>query len=127
EKAKLKAYVTGGGTILGQACCSKAAFERSFRELVEELFGAKLETVPAEHPVYTRMKTRGLAPRPKVEVIALADQGGRPGVIYLDRDHCCRWHVGVSQEAFAVGTGIYLYVTTDARKMFERSRDAAAK
>ena len=42
EKQKLKAYVDQGGTILGQACCSRKPFDTSFREFVKEVFGGEL-------------------------------------------------------------------------------------
>jgi hypothetical protein len=123
EKAKLKEYVMKGGTILGEACCGRKEFDKSFRELVQELFGGELRPIPKTHRIYERMKGRGKAPKPKVEIFAFENQQGRPGVIYLPEDLSCRWHVGGSgaDDAFAAGAGIYFYVTVEARKMYERS------
>ena len=120
-------YVAGGGTIFGQACCGKKAFDQSFRELVKELFGGELREIPKTHRIYERMKVRDLAPKPRVEILALDREQGRPGVIYLPHDHCCRWHTGGegAREAFAVGTGVYFYVTIEGRKMYLRSHPEA--
>jgi hypothetical protein len=128
EKAKLRAYVEHGGTILGQACCGKKAFDDSFREFVKELFGGDLQPLPEGHRVFERMKFRGAQPKPKVEYLALDNQQGRPAVIYLPHDQCCRWHMGGAgaRESYAVGTGLYFYVTVEGRKMFLRSHPEAA-
>jgi hypothetical protein len=121
EKEKLKAYVAGGGTIIGQACCAKKEFDTSFRELVKELFGTELRPVGATHRLYARMRVQGLAPHPAVEVAALEEGQGRPVVIYLPHDQCCLWQVGGTEarSAFAVGSGIYFYVTMEVKKMYE--------
>ncbi|HUW57445.1 MAG TPA: DUF4159 domain-containing protein [Planctomycetota bacterium] len=123
EKTKLKAYVAGGGTIVGQACCGKLELDTSFRELTKELFGGELREIPQTHRIYERMRVRGMAPKPKVEILALDKEQGRPAVIYLPHDHCCRWHMGGdrARSAFAVGTGIHFYVTIECRKMYERA------
>ena len=125
ERKKLKAYVDGGGTILGQACCSSKTFDKSFRQVMTEIFGGELRPVPKTHPIYERMKTHGASPT--VEMLALDHEQGRPAVIYLPNDQCCRWQVGGAgaRESFAVGTGIYFYVTIEGRKMFENARLAA--
>ena len=127
ERKKLKAYVDGGGTILGQGCCAKREFDESFRQVMKEVFGGELRPVPKTHTIYQRMKVRGASPSPTVEVLALDKEQGRPAVIYLPHDHCCRWHTGGTgaYEAYAVGTGIYFYVTIEAKKMYERAHPGA--
>lgn len=129
EKAKLRAYVDGGGAILGQACCAKEEFDKSFRALVKELFGGELRPVVAGHRIYEWMKVKGMAPKPVVEVLTFDAEQGRPAVIYLPHDHCCRWHAGGERaaEAFAVGTGIYFYITIEAKKMYERAHPEAVR
>lgn len=123
EKKKLKAYVDEGGTILAQACCSRKPFDKSFREFVKEVFGGELSPIPKTHRIYERMRVRNMAPKPKIEIFAFDNQQGRPGVIYLPHGHCRRWHLGGvgSRKALAVGTGIYFYVTTECKKMYERA------
>ncbi len=124
EKEKLKAYVANGGTIIGQACCGKKPFHRSFHKLVDELFGSKLTTLPHTHDIYQRMRTRGLAPKPVIKIATLQNGQGPPAVIYLPHDHSCRWHTGGkrAREAFAVGTGIYCYVTLQGKNMIRASQ-----
>ena len=119
EKAKLRAYVEGGGTIVGEACCGKTPFADSFRALVKEIFGDGLKPLSARHPLFELMKVKPSQPKPAVECLTLNEQG-RPGVLFLPTDWSCRWTVGgaKAREAFEVGAGIYLYVTTDCRKMF---------
>jgi hypothetical protein len=128
EKKKLKDYVLGGGTIFGQACCGKVEFDKSFRELVKELFNGELRPIPKTHRIYERMKIRELAPKPEVQAFLFDKEQGRPGVIYLPYDHCCRWHAGGTEarESYAVGTGIYFYVTIEGRKMFQHSHPGTA-
>jgi hypothetical protein len=123
EKKKLKAYVDGGGTIFAQACCSRKDFADSFRALVKELFTGDLQPLPEAHRIFERMKTKGAAPRPDVEYLALDKEQGRPAVLFLPHDSCCRWHQGGSDSraSYAIGTGIYFYVTIEGRKMFQRT------
>jgi len=125
EKQKLKDYVAGGGTIIGQACCGKKAFDKSFRELIKELFETDLAPVPNTHPIYRRMKSHGRIPKPRVEMAHLEQGQGRPFVIYLPQDHSCRWHTGgpKARDAYAVGKGIYFYVTIEVRKMIQAAED----
>ena len=138
EKAKLKAYVRGGGTILAQACCSRKAFDASFRALVSELFGSPLAPISTgghrydmfgrvidtetRHRIYERLKDkRGDWSRWKIEALALDDQGGRAGVIYLPNGIARKWHLGGSdaQDEFTLGMTIYFYITLDGRRMRE--------
>ncbi len=91
EKTKLKEYVQRGGTIFAMACCGKKAFDKSFRELIAELWPeGKLEPVPKDHDIYTN--PRPLASRPKLLGMALPDQGGRLAVVHSAYDLCCGWH-----------------------------------
>ena len=127
EKKKLKAYVDGGGTILAQACCSMKPFASSFRKLIEEVFGGPLKALPKKHRIYERMRMRGYSPKPLIEVFSYADQGNRPGVIFIPYGICRNWHLGGSRakQSFVVGTGIYLYVTIEGRKMYLNARGKA--
>jgi hypothetical protein len=112
EKAKLKAYVDGGGTIFGMACCGKKPFDSSFRALVRELWPEKeLTPLPRTHAIYVH--PRPLAERPSLLGMSMgADKGlGRLGVIYSPNDLCCRWHTQERAKAvFDVGANITFYV-----------------
>jgi hypothetical protein len=127
EKAKLKAYVEGGGTILAQACCSRKPFDESFRALVKEVFGGELQTIPKTHPIYERMALKDETLKPKIEVMRLDSQRGRPAIIYLPNGIARQWHRGGerARDFLAVGAAIYLYVTIECRKMFEQKQEEA--
>ncbi len=123
EKAKLKAYVAGGGTILAQTCCGKKEFDASVRALARELFAADLAAFPAKHRIFERMTSGGVAPKAEVQYAALESEQGRPAIIYLPKDFCCRWSAGGpgAREALTVGAGIYLYITNECRQMYLRT------
>ena len=51
--AKLRQFCADGGTILGDACCGSADFDKSFRAMAAELFPKRpLEPIPMDHPLY---------------------------------------------------------------------------
>jgi len=119
EKAKLKEYVERGGTILGEACCSKKAFDESFRSLLAELWpDAILAELPESHPIYqTPRPLRDF--KPKVLGLAIQSNQGRLGVIYLPNGISCQWERGGSTAApaFDVGTNISFYVDKISSRM----------
>ena len=111
EKARLKEYVDRGGTIFAMACCGKAAFDKSFRDLCAELWpDLKLLEVAKNHPLFEYPK-RSPAP-PVILGMALAAGQGRLGVIYSPYDFCCRWHMGgkKAEPAYAFGVNLIYYV-----------------
>ena len=116
EKQKLKQYVDRGGTIFGMACCSRKAFDESFRALVKELWPeGELAKLPKAHSIYTN--PRPLVSKPKL--LGLADARGRLGVIYAPNDMCCRWTKGGprAKNVFDVGANIYFYVAKEGVKI----------
>jgi hypothetical protein len=118
EKQKLKQYVEGGGTILAEACCSKRAFDVSFRELMKELWPeSDLINLPKSHPIYTNF--RKLRHRPALMALPLEGGQGREGVIYIPHGISCKWEVGGSgaQPWLDVGACIYLYVDKLQKRM----------
>ncbi len=111
QKEKLKQYVERGGTILGEACCSKKAFDQSFRELVKELWPDNdLNPLPNRHAIFEDF--RKLESRPTLLGMALDKGQGRLGVIYIPNGISCRWEVGGTgaRQPLDVGACIYLYV-----------------
>lgn len=118
EKAKLKEYVQRGGTIFGMACCGKPAFDKSFRELVAELWPEeKLDLLTKTHAIYSN--PRPLRTQPKLLGLALPDHGGRLGVIYSPYDLCCKWQKGGSRAKphFDLGTNLFFYVDKIGSKL----------
>jgi hypothetical protein len=119
EKKKLKEYVERGGTILGEACCSKKEFDESFRALVAELWPqSQLTDLPATHPIFH-------TPRPlkdfrtKVQGCAIASNQGRLGVLYIPNGISCQWERGNASAvpAMDIGANIFFYVDKVASKM----------
>jgi hypothetical protein len=53
DKASLKEYLDRGGFLWGEACCGRAAFDKSFRDLMMELYpDAPLAELPPDHALY---------------------------------------------------------------------------
>ncbi len=112
EKEKLKQYVERGGTILAEACCSKASFDSSFRALLAELWpDSKLQPIPATHPIY-EMPRPLKSFRPQILGLAIQANQGRLGVLYLPNGISCQWERGGTRAApsFDVATNIHFYV-----------------
>jgi hypothetical protein len=53
QQAKLKAFVEGGGLILGHADCASKPFADSFKKLGSKLFPYEFKELPESHPIYT--------------------------------------------------------------------------
>jgi hypothetical protein len=53
DAGALKKYLEAGGLLLADACCGRISFDAAFRrEIAKVLPGAKLEKLPAGHPLY---------------------------------------------------------------------------
>jgi len=53
ERTALAAHLRRGGFLFAEACCGRAAFDRSFRAMVREAFpDHELEPLPPEHPIF---------------------------------------------------------------------------
>ena len=53
EASLLGRYLQAGGMLLADACCGRLAFDAALRrELARALPDAKLEPIPADHPIY---------------------------------------------------------------------------
>ena len=54
DAATLGAYLRKGGFLLAESCCGNAAFDRSFRDFMRDVFPeSKLSRLPLEHRVFT--------------------------------------------------------------------------
>ncbi|MEQ8788497.1 MAG: DUF4159 domain-containing protein [Pirellulaceae bacterium] len=95
EKRKLRQYVDMGGFIFAEAChgngCNGEAFDRSFRELMAELFPeSPLRVLPLDHPVWFAEK--------KVDPDYLPDLYGvdsccRTSIVYCPENLSCLWEL----------------------------------
>ncbi len=131
EATRLRKYLTAGGMLIADACCGRLAFDRAFRrELAKALPSSRLESLPADHPVYhlhfdkTRAeyttRTRqdfGDISAPTLEGISL---DGRLAVVYSRFDLGNGWEqfphpysYGYSDEdALELGTNLLVYAVT---------------
>jgi hypothetical protein len=54
EQEQLREYVNRGGVLFADACCGAPQFDRSFRDLMEQMFPSqKLQRIPANHEMFT--------------------------------------------------------------------------
>jgi hypothetical protein len=111
-KDKLRAYVEGGGLVLGHADCAGRAFAASFRKLGAELFPRyEFRELPADHVIYN-----GVFPREKWKnkpsVLGLSN-GVRELMLLLPQSDPGRaWQskmVGGREEHWQLGADIFFY------------------
>ena len=105
EKAALKAYVEGGGTVIIDAAGGSRAFADSAKAVVEEVFGADaLRQLPAFSPVYQaagmkiesvryRRGGRDLSDKKPPPRLMAVEVNGRPAV-FLSREDLTAGMVG---------------------------------
>lgn len=54
ERERLREYLQRGGLLFADSCCGTPQFDKSFRELVAQLFPEhKLERIPADHEMFS--------------------------------------------------------------------------
>jgi hypothetical protein len=104
ELAALRQYVKRGGVIVADACCGRAAFDKSFREFVRDVCpDDALKELAPDHAIYAGMtgvplgelryrkilaeelKARGAA-TPPLEAVTIQ---GRTAVLYSKYDFSC--------------------------------------
>ncbi len=108
QRMKFRRYIELGGTILAEACCGRAEFQRGFEDFAAATFPeVPLHELGAEHAVYRvlhAVKPYGLKG---------IDLGCRTSVIFSPRDLSCLWeqaHVPeLSDAAFQLGANIAAY------------------
>ena len=52
EQTSLKTYLENGGFLFADACCGAEQFDSSFRKIVEQMFGRKLERIPPDDEIF---------------------------------------------------------------------------
>lgn len=95
QRDQLKRYVTQGGFLFVEACqgygCDGAAFDRSFRQLLEELFPeSKLRLLPPDHPVWfaeERVDPAHLRPLYGLDTCC------RTSIVYCPETLSCGWEL----------------------------------
>lgn len=54
ERERLKDYLSRGRLLMADACCGAKAFDRSFRDFMQDLYpGQRLERIPVDHELFT--------------------------------------------------------------------------
>jgi hypothetical protein len=133
EKAALRAYLERGGVLWAEACCGRAAFDRSLRTLVAEILpGSPLEELPPDHGLYSgkvgskiervAYSDAVMAESPKLDrpVLFGAEHGGHLVVVYspygigpgLDGLRTPGSRTLAPDDAKRVATNILLYALT---------------
>ena len=97
SKAMLKAYVEQGGFLFAEACngdgCDGAAFEKSFRELMQELFEEPMEKLSLAHPVWTAESRVDPEFLPSGFWLYGIEKCCRTSVIFSPISLSCRWEL----------------------------------
>lgn len=130
EIAGLAAHLRRGGLLFADACCGRAAFDQSFRAMVERAFpGEKLKVLPADHPILRgspgfRLESvsyKPIAGEPQKEPGAPELLGleieGRTAIVYspaalacgLDGHKCFNCRGYVDEDARRIAANIVLY------------------
>lgn len=117
QRAKLRAYVEQGGTLLAEACCGRAEFREDFERFAAETFPeAPLHELGPEHAVYHLLhefKLNGMPAKSPVFALQGIDFGCRTAVIFSPRDFSCLWEQAnvpiLSDQAFKLGANIAAY------------------
>ncbi len=108
--ALLQEYITQGGFIFAEACCSRKEFDRSFRAFMKQLYpDQELEELPKDHPVYTALLK--LAPDERRPLFGLR-ASCRTSIIYSPTDMSCKWEKQqIADSAFKLGINVLAYAT----------------
>jgi hypothetical protein len=122
---KLRAYLDRGGFVFADACCQGDAFDRGFRQLMDQVFPEpeyRLRPLPPAHPIWRaqqRVDPNHLRPLWGI------DYGCRTCVVYCPKDLSCYWELSRSgrdatwpaavqkeiEAANAIGVNVLTYAT----------------
>ena len=95
QKRLLHDYVLQGGFLLAEAACEGEAFDRGFRDLMQELFpDRELRLLPPDHPVWCA--ELAIPPEFARPLYGL-DSCCRTSVVYCPRDLGCYWELARSR------------------------------
>ncbi|NLL84072.1 MAG: DUF4159 domain-containing protein [Lentisphaerae bacterium] len=130
EIAALRTYLTNGGILVGEACCGRSAFDRSFRDLMKvALPGANPEAPSKGHAIYLiPNKITQMTPTDALKQItgkSLVDpelifwkSGDNVAVIYSPRGLAGGWELAQNPyslgytDSLLLGENILMYLLT---------------
>ncbi len=123
DQQKLKQYVAQGGFIFAEACCGGEAFDRSFRQLVKNLFpDSPLRLLSSDHVIWFAQQR--VAPD-QIRPLYGVDACCRTSVVYCPTDLSCLWELSRGERetgypqsvqaqidaALAIGANVLAYAT----------------
>ena len=114
-KSAIREYVTQGGFLIADACCSRTEFDDGFRDLMKELFPDNpLNRLGPEHPVWRSRHDISPDSHPLWGI----EQGCRTVVVYSPTDLSCYWNLADRKgnnpkvvDAIRLGQNIIDYAT----------------
>lgn len=120
QKAKLKAFVEGGGLLLGHADCGKPPFATSYRKLANELFPAyEFRELPNESPVYSVFQRAKWKTKPSVLSVS---NGVREIMMLIPQaDPAKAWQtrqIAGKEEMYQLAADIFLYATNKEKLQY---------
>ena len=124
EKVALKQYVQEGGLLFANADCGSRPFAKSFIDLGEEMFadsGYEFRVLPDSHPIYTDQKFNLSQMRRKPKLMGLSNGVRELMVLVQGEDLGREWQLfnQNAEEAFQVGTNVYLYAVDKEQQDFK--------
>ncbi len=111
----LKAYLDQGGFLFAEACCASAEFDRSFRQMIKELYPtAELVPLGPDHAIW-KASGKPLARSGQFPLYGVV-QGGKVKVAYSPRAISGYWEAnskaeGPGLDAFLLGANVIAYAT----------------
>ncbi len=108
QREKIRRFVESGGTLLAEACCSRAEFRTGFEKFASETFpDLPLRELDSGHPVYSSHFNCAASGLMGIDV------GCRTSVIFAPRDLSCLWEQGkpppLAEPALQLGVNIAAY------------------
>jgi len=110
--AKLKAYIEGGGMLVGNADCGNPKFANSFKKLGIALTGNEFRELPADHVMYTQAFPRTKW-KQKVGLQGISNGARELVLLFSDADPARAWQLQNTSrlESFEVMGDAYAYVS----------------
>lgn len=110
QRAKVRAYIEQGGTLLAEACCGRTEFRDGFTRFAAAAFPEfPLRELDAGHPVYA--SSFEIAPAGLMGI----DVGCRTSVFFSPTDLSCLWEQAdvpqLSERAFQIGANVAAFAT----------------
>jgi len=104
QQGHLREYIHQGGFLFVEACCGGERFDRSFRQLMQELFPeSPLRLLPPDHPVwYAEAQVDPRFVRPLFGVDACC----RTSIVYCPQDLSCYWQLAEGERETAYPQGV---------------------